>query len=122
MIYALTQRSPSGRMLSRYIGSTAVTAELRVKWHVRTVSQVERWNADLAKLLRSGYPAFKILAEVPDEERFEAEAEITRQYRKHHRIVNVKDGTRHTAESLRRIRLGKQKASQTPLDRPVRAD
>ncbi len=114
VIYALTQQSPSGRNLVRYVGSTAATAELRVRWHVHTVGQVETWNSELARLLRSGYPAFKVLATVDDSKRFEAEAEMTRRYRKHHRLVNVLDGRKHTRESLARIAAGKARSAGTP--------
>ena len=107
MIYALTQRSPSGRMMARYVGSTAATAELRIKWHVHTVSQVEQWNGDLAKLLRSGFPAYKVLAVVDDEERYAAEEMFTRRLARHHRLANIKFGNRHSPESIRRIKLGR---------------
>jgi hypothetical protein len=111
-------------MLSRYIGSTSASVEQRVKWHVKTVSQVETWNSELARLVRGGFPSYKILAEVPDEMRFQAEADFTRRYRRHHRLVNILDGRKHTAESIRRIRAGQQKSKTLgfPPVRPVRAD
>ena len=118
MIYGILQRSPAGRMLVRYVGSSAFPAEQRVKWHVAGVKQVASWNPGLADLLRAGFPSFKVLAVVPDDQRFEAEAELTRKMRKHHRLVNVLDGRHHTRESKARIARGKR---HVPRRRPALA-
>jgi hypothetical protein len=106
VVYALTQRSPGGRYMVRYIGSTSATVETRIKWHVRMVGQVSQWNADLAKLLRSGAPNFKVIAEVPDAERYDTEAEVTRRYRRHHHLVNIMDGRKHMQAGRKRISAG----------------
>jgi len=47
---------------------------------------------------------------VDEAERFAAEAAITRELRQAHDLLNVLDGQRHTSESRRRIREGRQRA------------
>jgi hypothetical protein len=113
VVYAICERSPSGRYLTRYIGSTSVPVDKRIKWHLATVRQVRQWNEDLAKLLANGFPSFKVLAIVPDDQRYAAEEMLTRRYRRHHKLVNVKNGTRHTVESIERIRAGKARARES---------
>ena len=55
----------------------------------------------------------RVVAIVDDEQRFAAEAQITRRMRKHHRVFNVLDGQAHTAESRRRIRAGMARRAST---------
>lgn len=94
----------------RYVGSTTASLEKRVQWHLGHVSGTARWNPELAAFLSRGIPQWQELAVVPDAERFTAEAEITKRLRRKHRLCNVKNGSRHTPESIRRIRAGRERA------------
>jgi hypothetical protein len=55
-------------------------------------------------------PVVKVLAEVPNEDRYSTEAFLTRKLRSRYYLLNVKDGFAHTPESRRRIARGKATA------------
>jgi hypothetical protein len=50
---------------------------------------------------------------VPEGERYEAEARITDELREKFPLFNVKNGNKHTPESLRRIAEGKRRARES---------
>lgn len=60
----------------------------------------------------------EVLATVNDSERFEREAEITREMRKRFDLLNVLDGTKHTKESVARILAGKMRAKELRASSP----
>ena len=51
-----------------------------------------------------------MLAVVEESERFDIEAELTRQLRAKYKLLNVLDGRKHTPESRKRIRQGMARA------------
>lgn len=95
-----------------YCGSTSKDVETRIKWHYNTLGQMREWNPDLAEFLAhcQGFPEYQVIAEVAEDERFDKEAEFTEELRKLYDLYNVKNGTRHTPESVKRILAGKARA------------
>ncbi|HEY1627612.1 MAG TPA: hypothetical protein VGG16_27870 [Streptosporangiaceae bacterium] len=78
----------------------------------RSSKGLAAYNPRLAAWLRTTPdPLVKVLAQdVPDGERYEVERDLTRQLRQGADLLNIKDGTRHTPESIARIRAGRERA------------
>jgi predicted GIY-YIG superfamily endonuclease len=108
-IYALCE--PVSPYPKRYIGSTA-NLERRARLHraARRAQWLKASNAALAEWLQETEPIVEVIAEVPEAERFDAEREITREFRKDHDLLNVLDGRKHTRESIARMLAGKARA------------
>jgi hypothetical protein len=104
VIYLLTELKTGE---PKYVGSSRVGIDKRMMWHRGHTKS--RHNPELAAWLAKGSYGYQEIAVVPDDEQFEAEARITREYRKQYDLFNVLDGTRHTPESIRRIKAGRQK-------------
>jgi hypothetical protein len=96
----------------RYIGSTLATAEERAKDHRehRKAKSLLKYNSGLAHWLQRTTPVVVVLAEVSEDQRFDVEAELTRQLRQQYKLLNIMDGRRHTEESRKRIRQGMARA------------
>jgi hypothetical protein len=108
-IYALC--GPVSPYPKRYIGSTT-NLQMWARLHraARRAQWLKASNAALAEWLQGTEPTVEVIAQVPEAERFEAEREITREFRKHCDLFNVLDGTKHTKESIARILAGKARA------------
>lgn len=118
-IYALCE--PVSPYPKRYIGSTT-NLEMRARLHraARRARWLKASNAALAEWLQETEPVVEVIAEVPEAERFDAEREITREFRKDHDLLNVLDGKKHTKESIARMLAGKARAKASRGEsRPV---
>jgi transposase-like protein len=90
----------------RYIGTTNGTVETRLKYHRghRKAKRLMQYNADLAEWLQEVTPLVEVIAEVPESERFTAEAKAIRAIGKSFPLLNkIHNGFHHTPETRARI-------------------